>query len=147
MSDAGVSNAENNTPVLIVGAGPVGLALALELGWRGVRCLVAEQGDGKVEHPKVMGIGMRTMEYCRHWGVAEEVRDKGYPKDHPRDEYYCTAITGHLLAHQPYPPLGETEPPPGVAETYQICPQTVFDPILLRRVKTFPCVTIRNFLR
>ncbi|MCH8916882.1 MAG: FAD-dependent monooxygenase [Proteobacteria bacterium] len=147
MEEAASASAECDIPVLIVGAGPVGLALALELGWRGVRCLVVEQGDGKVEHPKVMGIGMRTMEFCRHWGVAEEVRDKGYPKDHPRDEYYCTAITGHLLAHQPYPPLSETVPPPGITEKYQICPQTIFDPILLARVKTFPCVTIRNHLR
>jgi 2-polyprenyl-6-methoxyphenol hydroxylase-like FAD-dependent oxidoreductase len=147
MSDERLSSTGNDYPVLIVGAGPVGLALALELGWRGVRCLVVEQGDGNVEHPKVMGIGMRTMEYCRHWGVADAVRDKGYPRDHPRDEFYCTAMTGHMLAHQPYPPLSETSPPPGVADTYQICPQTVFDPILLARANSFPSVTIRNFAR
>jgi len=36
------------TPVLIVGGGPVGLALAAELGWRGVACTLVEQGDGRI---------------------------------------------------------------------------------------------------
>lgn len=134
-------------PVLIVGAGPVGLALAAELGWQGVSCTVVEQTDGAIEHLKVMGIGMRTMEFCRRWGIAEEVRDKGYPKDRPRDEIYVTSLTGYLLARQQYPPIGETTPPPGVAEQYQLCPNTIFDPILKNYVQTLPSVTLRYRVR
>jgi 2-polyprenyl-6-methoxyphenol hydroxylase-like FAD-dependent oxidoreductase len=59
------------TPVLIVGAGPVGLALALDLGWRGLPCTVIEQSDGAVDHPKIGIIQVRTMEFFRRWGIAE----------------------------------------------------------------------------
>ena len=54
--------ADQKTPVLIVGAGPVGLALAGDLGWRGVPCVLIEKGDGLIEQPKMDLIGVRTME-------------------------------------------------------------------------------------
>ena len=41
------------TPVLIVGAGPVGLALAGELGWRGIACTLIERTDGAIEQPRM----------------------------------------------------------------------------------------------
>jgi 2-polyprenyl-6-methoxyphenol hydroxylase-like FAD-dependent oxidoreductase len=54
-----------NVPVLIVGGGPVGLALAGELGWRGVGCLLVEQTDGSIVTPKMNEVNVRTMEFCR----------------------------------------------------------------------------------
>ena len=42
----------NQIPVLIVGGGPVGLGLAIDLGWRGIDCLLVEQGDGSIYHPR-----------------------------------------------------------------------------------------------
>ena len=41
------------TPVLVVGAGPVGLVLAGDLGWRGVQCTLLERGDGSIFQPKI----------------------------------------------------------------------------------------------
>lgn len=64
-------------PVLIVGGGPVGLALAADLGRRGVPCLVIEQGDGTIAYPRANVINIRTMEFCRRWGIAKEVREQG----------------------------------------------------------------------
>src|SRR6266511_1442109 len=61
------------TPVLIVGGGPVGLALAGELGWRGVSCTLIEQGDGVIGTPKMNEVNIRTMEFCRRWGIADAV--------------------------------------------------------------------------
>ncbi|MGH7089529.1 MAG: FAD-dependent monooxygenase, partial [Stellaceae bacterium] len=49
---AAVSGATHETPVLIVGGGPVGLALAADLGWRGIACILVEQGDGRIDHPR-----------------------------------------------------------------------------------------------
>ena len=43
----------SEVPVLIVGGGPVGLALAAELGWRGVKCFLVEQTDGVIRTPKM----------------------------------------------------------------------------------------------
>ena len=50
-----------HVPVLIVGGGPVGLALAAELGWRGVVCELVEQGDGTIATPKMNEVNTRTM--------------------------------------------------------------------------------------
>ena len=48
-------------PVLIAGAGPVGLSLAIELAYRGIRCLVVEQTDGSVEFPTTNLANTRTV--------------------------------------------------------------------------------------
>ena len=55
------------TPVLIVGGGPVGLALAADLGWRGIECVLVEQTDGRINTPKMNEVNLRTMEFCRRW--------------------------------------------------------------------------------
>jgi 2-polyprenyl-6-methoxyphenol hydroxylase-like FAD-dependent oxidoreductase len=51
VSDVNKANggkSRDETSVLIVGAGPVGLALAADLGSRGIDCIVLEQGDGSI---------------------------------------------------------------------------------------------------
>ncbi len=83
-----------HTPVLIVGAGPVGLALAGDLGWRGVACTVIEQTDGRIEQPKMDLVGVRTMEFCRRWGIVDWVRDAPYPGDYPQDCVFLTGLNG-----------------------------------------------------
>jgi len=47
-------NSTAEVPILIVGAGPVGLALAADLGLRRVPCLVIEQGEGPADHPRAL---------------------------------------------------------------------------------------------
>ena len=85
------------TPVLIVGGGPVGLALAGELGWRGVDCILIEKSDGTIEQPKMDLVGIRTMEFCRRWGILDWVRDAPYPLDYPQDYIYVTGLNGYEL--------------------------------------------------
>src|SRR5215470_13811869 len=85
------------TPVLIVGAGPVGLALA---GERGVPCVVIEKTDGAIEQARMDMVGPRTMEFCRRWGIAEWVRDAPYPGDYPQDCVYLTALNGYELGRE-----------------------------------------------
>jgi 2-polyprenyl-6-methoxyphenol hydroxylase-like FAD-dependent oxidoreductase len=59
---------DENTKVLIAGAGPVGLALAIDLGLCGVECIIAERGDGKLHVPGMSSISHREMEFCRLYG-------------------------------------------------------------------------------
>ena len=101
-----VARPTRHIPVLIVGGGPVGLALAAELGWRGVACELVEQGDGKISTPKMNEVNTRTMEFCRRWGIAETVRNCPFPGDYPLDVVFVTSLSGHELARMRRPPRG-----------------------------------------
>ena len=58
---------DDETQVLIAGAGPVGLALALELGWHGIRCLLVEQKEEFTGNPKAKTVHQRILELFRRW--------------------------------------------------------------------------------
>jgi 2-polyprenyl-6-methoxyphenol hydroxylase-like FAD-dependent oxidoreductase len=88
---------EKIVPILIVGGGPVGLALAGDLGWRGVDCLLVEQSDGSIYQPRMDMVGVRTMEFCRCWGLVGAVEGSPYPRDYPQDNIYLTSLTGYVL--------------------------------------------------
>src|SRR5277367_5478350 len=81
------------TPVLIVGAGPVGLALAGELGWRGIASLLVEKGDGSIYQPKMDLVSVRTMEFCRRWGIVPWVEATPYPRHYRQDNVYVASVT------------------------------------------------------
>ena len=116
------------TPVLIVGAGPVGLALAGDLGWRGMSCMLIEKTDGEIEHPKMDLIGVRTMEFCRRWGIADWVRDAPYPGDYPQDYVWLTALTGYELGREKVPGRAFEPCPPQSPQKRERVPQDMFDP-------------------
>ncbi len=130
-------------PVLIAGGGPVGLALAIELGMAGIPCLVVERRDGTISIPKMSGLSIRSMELNRRWGIAEIVQNSGWPKTHPQGLIYCTSMVGFELARHHVPAyvdqkLGYT-PEPRVA-----CAQIFYDPILLAKARSLPSVTVRH---
>ena len=68
-----------DTQVLVVGAGPVGLTLALDLGRRGIRCTLIEQKSEPHMWPKMERCNARTMEMYRRMGISETIRAKGLP--------------------------------------------------------------------
>jgi 2-polyprenyl-6-methoxyphenol hydroxylase-like FAD-dependent oxidoreductase len=131
------------TPVLIVGGGPVGLALAGELGWRGVPCTLIERTDGSIEQPKMDLVGIRTMEFCRRWGILEWVRDAPYPLDYPQDYVYLTALNGFELGREPFPGRGFEPCPPESPQKRERVPQDMFDPILRRFAERSGLVSLR----
>jgi 2-polyprenyl-6-methoxyphenol hydroxylase-like FAD-dependent oxidoreductase len=67
------------TPVLIVGAGPIGLGLALDLCKRGTECTLTELTDGVIVQPKIGLMAVRTMEIFRRRGIADDVRSASFP--------------------------------------------------------------------
>jgi 2-polyprenyl-6-methoxyphenol hydroxylase-like FAD-dependent oxidoreductase len=131
------------TPVLIVGAGPVGLSLAGELGWRGIACTLIEKTDGAIVQPKMDLVGVRTMEFCRRWGIADWVRAAPYPRDYRQDYIWVSAVTGWEFGREPFPTLNEEKRPLESPEKRERCPQDMFDPVLARFARSFPHVTIR----
>jgi len=130
-------------PVLIVGGGPVGLALAGELGWRGVTCELVEQGDGAIATPKMNEVNIRTMEFCRRWGIAGAVLDCPFPADYPLDVVFVTSLAGYELARLPRPSRRDQGPEPASPMRLQACSQTWFDPILKSFARSSPTVTLR----
>ncbi len=85
--------------VLIAGGGPVGLALAIELGHRGISCLVAERNDRVGYSPRAKTTNVRTREHLRRWGIAEALRKASpIPPDYPPDIVFATRMDGNLLA-------------------------------------------------
>src|SRR5258706_2725752 len=132
-----------NTPVLIVGGGPVGLALAGELGWRGIACTLIEQGDGTIITPKMNEVNIRTMEFCRRWGIAEAVHACPFPPDYPLDVAFVTSLAGYELGRLPRPSrLSKTH---GCHSPMRLqeCSQMWFDPILQAFARTLSCVNLR----
>lgn len=136
----------HDTDIIIVGGGPVGLALAGELGWRGNRCVLLEQSDGIVHHPKMDGIDLRVMEFCRRWGLIDEMKKFPFPANYPQDMVYVTSLAGYELGRESFAvPSGGAEikregPSP---ETRIRCPQNFFDPILRRFAESFDDVSLR----
>ncbi len=129
-------------PVLIVGGGPVGLALAAELGWQGIGCELVEQGSGVVKTPKMNEVNTRSMEFCRRWGIADQVLDTPFPLDWPKDVVFVTSMSGYELGRVERPPrrVRASDHSP---EYTQTCSQHWFDPILQRFVGSFPHVALR----
>ena len=86
-----------HTDVLISGGGPCGLMLAIELGRRGVACLVVDQKPSTAFNPQANATQARTMEHFRRLGFAHEIRSMGLPPDHPTDIAYLTRSRAQAL--------------------------------------------------
>ena len=142
-------NPSFDTPVLIVGGGPVGFALALDLAVRGNRSIVIERDAGTATEllAKAGTLNERTMEFCRRWGIADQVANVGFPDDYPRDVIYCTSLAGHLLGRDKLPSALDREAPPATPEMLRKCPQHLFDPLLANEVKRRGLTEIRYSTR
>ncbi|HLG83796.1 MAG TPA: FAD-dependent oxidoreductase [Bradyrhizobium sp.] len=87
-----------SSDVLIIGAGPVGLTLAIDLAWRGIDVTMVEtRARAAPPEPKCNHVAARTMEIFRRLGVADKIRNAGLPADHPHDISYRTSFTGDEL--------------------------------------------------
>lgn len=131
------------TPVLIIGAGPVGLAMAIELGGRGIQCTVVERSDGTIEHPRTGLVAVRTMEAFRRWGAADRVRACGFPEDYQLSMVFCTNLNGFVLDREFYPSMRDAPTPPQTPEKKQRCPQLWLQPIMADLAHSIPAVAMR----
>lgn len=136
-----------DTPVLIAGGGPIGLGLAADLGRRGIKTLLVEERENKLNPPKMLEVSVRTMEFCRQLGVVDKVRNWGFPLDRPLDSVFVTSMTGYELGRVRTPPLSSQNLSTVSPERGMPCPQTWFDPILQAHARSYPHVTLRHQVR
>ena len=136
--------------VIVAGAGPVGLTLAIDLGRRGVRCLLIERSPTTLPYPKMDRSNARTMEFYRRIGIADRVRALGYPADNPMDVFLTTRLSDPPIAVLKYPSVAErrqqiAESPNGafLLEPYQLVSQNKLEPLLKEVAEATPNVTVR----
>src|SRR5689334_19355105 len=136
--------------VLIVGAGPTGLTLAIDLGRRGVRTTIIEQKDAPQFLPKMERCNARTMEIYRRMGIADQVRAAGLPADCPMDVFIVTSLTDPPLLHLPYPSVAQAKAAIAARndgtlplEPSQLISQYTLEPLLRSVAETIPHVTVR----
>ena len=93
------SSAMIETRILIVGAGPVGLALAIELGHRKIPCIVVERNPRVGYAPRAKTTNVRTREHFRRWGIADKLRAASPLGVHyPSNVIFVTRLAGFELA-------------------------------------------------
>jgi 2-polyprenyl-6-methoxyphenol hydroxylase-like FAD-dependent oxidoreductase len=139
-----------DTEVLIVGAGPVGLTLAIDLGQKGVRCTLIERKAAPQFLPKMERCNARTMEIFRRMRLAGKVRAAGLPADVPMDVYIILAMNEPPLLRLPYPSVAEARRAIDACndgtlplEPYQLISQYTLEPLLKSVAEMLPSVTVR----
>ncbi len=133
----------NQTQVLVVGAGPVGLALAIELGLRGVDVIIVEQRSRTGAQPRAKTTNVRTMQHMRRWGLAQALRAAApLPYDYPTDVVFSTTLFGRTLTTIENAFAGAKRRDPRFPEPAQWVPQYTVEKVLHERIAKLPSVQL-----
>ncbi len=127
-----------DTDVLIIGGGPVGLGLAIELGQRGIRCILAERHTQIQPIPRGQNLTQRTMEHFHFWGAEPQLRAaRTIPP-----EYGIGGLTayGTLLSNYHYDWLQRELVKPFYFQDNERLPQYETEKVLRQRAATLPNV-------
>lgn len=143
---------ETEVSVMIVGAGPVGLTLAIDLAWRGIDVAVVEiRYAGEPPNVKCNQVSARSMEIFRRLGIARKIRDAGLPADYRNDVVCCISATGKELSRIFLPSRAGRDRSENGADTWWPTPepthrinQTFLEPLLFTHAAAQPRVRILN---
>ncbi len=129
--------------VLIAGAGPAGLSLAIELGHRGVTCLVVERNDRVGYSPRAKTTNVRTREHLRRWGIADALRQASpIAPDYGANVVFATRMNGPLLARFENAMHARRERNELFSEEGQWVPQYTLEEVLRSHAASLPGVAI-----
>ncbi|HVR90594.1 MAG TPA: FAD-dependent oxidoreductase [Novosphingobium sp.] len=133
-----------HTDVLIVGAGPVGLAAAIELGTRGVHVLLVERNARVGVAPRAKTTNVRTRTHLRRWGVADRLAAQSpLGVDYPNEMVFVTRLAGHELARFSDAFNASPKRSPLYPEHAQWIPQYTLEKVMLEKARSLPSVEIR----
>lgn len=138
--------------VVISGSGPVGISLAIDLAWRGVKVAVIEERfRGEAPSVKCNHVAARTMEFYRRLGLADGIRNAGLPPRYPHDVAFRTTVTGIEFARIPIPCRAERFTTKGTPDAWWPTPelphrinQIYLEPILTEHAATLENVDVFN---
>ena len=132
------------TKVLIVGAGPVGLALAIELGHRSIPCLLIERNDRVGYAPRAKTTNVRTREHFRRWGIADTLRASSpLGMDYPSNVVFCTRLSGFELTRFENAMYCAPGRNPLYSEHSQWVPQYTVEEVMRAHAQSLPGVELR----
>ncbi|MGC5562164.1 FAD-dependent monooxygenase [Streptomyces sp. FR-108] len=143
---------EDSPAVLVVGAGPAGLTLAIDLARRGVACHIVEATDHRAANPRCNTTSARSMEIFRRLGVADEIRHAGLPTDYPTSIQYRTTLVGEEIFRIDLPSAGDVLAGAGkeswpTPEPQHRISQLYLEPALERHASSLPGLTIERGTR
>ena len=134
----------------MAGAGPVGLCLAIDLGRRGVRTLLLDRNTAPAHWPKMDRTNARSMELFRRIGLAERIRQLGFPADVPMDVFLTRSMAEPPLAVLQFPSVAQWRERISAChdgslplEPYQLVAQNRLEPMLKEVAEGTPNVTVR----
>lgn len=140
-----------DTPVLIAGAGPVGLVLAKELAHHGIRCTIVERNLQTTRWPKMDITNCRSMELLRRLGLEQGLREVGVPGQYSFDVLFSTGLSGRCFARWALPSVDQwrerirTHNDGSLPQVpYQRCSQAIFEAWLKRLCECDPLITVRS---
>jgi 2-polyprenyl-6-methoxyphenol hydroxylase-like FAD-dependent oxidoreductase len=136
--------------VLVVGAGPVGQTLSIDLAKRGVSVLLIERNETCLQHPKMERCNARTMEFYRRLGLADQIRAASRFRDIPMDVVIATHLCGKRLLQLSYASVTAMQKAgrrcnDGTLplEPYQLISQYTLEPLLKSALESLPKADVR----
>ena len=146
--------ASEEADILVIGGGPIGLTIAAELSYRGIKTILIEKKPTTTALAKALHITARSMEHCRRLGIQAHIEEASYPRDQNISFLITKSATGPMISEETLSSWGElTDRVPGAKFVFyqvgaspsvpMLCPQFALEPILKSHLDT--CSNVRMF--
>jgi 2-polyprenyl-6-methoxyphenol hydroxylase-like FAD-dependent oxidoreductase len=139
------------SPIVIAGAGPVGMLVAIELSAHGVPSVLVERQPATTTFPKMDLTNTRSMELLARLDLADAVREAGVPGHHDFDVVYCSSLAGHEVGRWDLPSVQDMQAQIDATndgsvpkEAWQRVSQEQLEPVLMQRCLADPLIDVQR---